>query len=431
MDRLLKRKKIFLWIGAALLILLAATACLGYFVLRLPVFDRSGWRTTDTGTVCYLDYFGRPLTHWQTIDDKKYYFDSDGTRHIGWLASDDGYYYFSDDGIMHTGWLELDGKRYYFNELGQRQTGWLVQDNGRVYLDADGAVHVGWLELPEGKYLLDEDGKPRTGWVTDNGLRYYFREDGTLNACWQDTADGLFYVVDGKNHTGWLNVPEGRFYFDSDGKAHTGWITDETGRFYLNGDGTFATGFVEIDGVERYFLPTGEYILLCNRWNPVPDDFENNLVSIGKYKIDASCRDALQKMLDDGRQAGFKMEILVSYRSKATQQSLWSSRRKKYMGQGMTYSEANAKVGQSVAVPGTSEHQTGLAVDIVGTDEMYHWLAENSWKYGFILRYPKDKYKITGIIYEPWHFRYVGEAMAKDICESGLCLEEYLEALKK
>lgn len=108
------------------------------------------------------------------------------------------------------------------------------------------------------------------------------------------------------------------------------------------------------------------FILLCNRWNPVPDDFENNLVSIGNYKIDATCRDALQKMLDDGNAAGHKMKILVSYRSKATQESLRASRERKYIAQGMSKTQAVRKVEASVAVPGTSEHQTGLAVDITG-----------------------------------------------------------------
>ena len=91
-----------------------------------------------------------------------------------------------------------------------------------------------------------------------------------------------------------------------------------------------------------------------------------------------------------------------------------------------------------VALPGTSEHQLGLALDLV--DESYQnldegqentkvqkWLMQNSWRYGFILRYPNDKSSVTGIIYEPWHYRYLGRDMARDVYESGLCLEEFLE----
>ena len=91
-----------------------------------------------------------------------------------------------------------------------------------------------------------------------------------------------------------------------------------------------------------------------------------------------------------------------------------------------------------VAVPGTSEHQLGLAVDLVDLDNqnlnesqeetaVQKWLLGNSWKYGFILRYPNDKRGLTGIIYEPWHYRYVGKDAAREIYETGVCLEEYLE----
>ena len=101
------------------------------------------------------------------------------------------------------------------------------------------------------------------------------------------------------------------------------------------------------------------------------------------------------------------------------------------MAQGMTKEEAEAETGKSTAIPGHSEHQTGLAVDLNGPDETYAWLAENCWDYGFILRYPDDKIELTGIIYEPWHYRYVGVEAAKQINELGMCLEEYVEYLKK
>ena len=85
-----------------------------------------------------------------------------------------------------------------------------------------------------------------------------------------------------------------------------------------------------------------------------------------------------------------------------------------------------------MAVPGTSEHQIGMAVDInpdydKSGREVYEWLANNAHEYGFIRRYPEDKVKITGIMNEPWHYRYVGETAAKEIYEQGICLEEYLK----
>ena len=86
-----------------------------------------------------------------------------------------------------------------------------------------------------------------------------------------------------------------------------------------------------------------------------------------------------------------------------------------------------------VAVPGTSEHQLGIAVDINADginssgSEVYTWLAEHAHEYGFIQRYPEDKTEITGINYEPWHYRYVGEDVAKEMFEEDVCLEEYIE----
>lgn len=424
-----KKAKIIFLVAALLLIVLAALFCVEYFVLQVPMFDRGGWHTAENGAVQYRDYYAKPLTGWQTVEKKRYYFDESGSMTTGWQTVDGQLYYFNADGAMHIGWLELDGKCYYLTDQGKPYTGWLEEDGKRWYFDR-GIMQTGWLYQPEGAYLLDDDGQPLTGWVEYEGLRYYLDEMGVCNDRWQDTAGGLTYLVDGEKHTGWLDVPEGKFYFNDDGFAHAGWVTDETGRFYLYGDGTYATGFVEINGVERYFLPTGEYVILCNRWNLIPDDYEMNLVKIGNFKLDAYCYDAMLEMMDAAKAEGITLKLNSTYRSKATQQSMWETRRVKYMGQGMTLEEADAYIGRSVAVPGTSEHQTGLAADITGSQKMYDWLAENSWKYGFILRYPEDKIEITGIIFEPWHFRYVGKTMAKDIFDSGLCLEEYMQMLK-
>ena len=353
-----KKTKLIILAVSLLILLLAAMLCVEYFVLQSPVFDRSGWYTAENGAVQYRDYYANPLTGWVTIENEKYYFDPDGA--------------------MHTGWLEEGGKRYFLNGEGTLHTGWLEEDGQRCYLLA-GVLQSGWLEQPEGTYLLDKEGQPLTGWVEQDGLRYYLNEQGIRNDCWQDTAEGLTYVTDGEKHTGWLDAPEGKFWFDQQGVAYTGWVTDETGRFYLYGDGTYATGFVEIDGVERYFLPTGEYVILCNRWNPIPDDYAMNLVPVGNYKMDATCAAAMEKMMADAEREGITLKINNTYRSKKTQQYMWETRRVKYMGQGMTLDEADAHIGRSVAVPGTSEHQTGLAVDIKGSQKVYDWLEENCW----------------------------------------------------
>ena len=107
------------------------------------------------------------------------------------------------------------------------------------------------------------------------------------------------------------------------------------------------------------------------------------------------------------------------------------------IAQGCSTKDAATEAAKTVAFPGTSEHQLGLAVDIVDINNqlldesqedtaVQKWLMEHCWEYGFILRYPNGTSEITGIIYEPWHYRYVGKDAAKEIRDLGVCLEEYL-----
>ena len=172
-------------------------------------------------------------------------------------------------------------------------------------------------------------------------------------------------------------------------------------------------------------------LLLVNREQKLPQGFSVALASIqgGQYQVDARCVDALEQMLADCRAAGF---------SPAEQRLLFNRETARWMALGMPLTEAQRAAAKSTAVPGTSEHQTGLAVDLVdsnywGLDEAQasmpaqKWLMEHCWEYGFILRYPSDKEAVTGIVYEPWHYRYVGLQAARTIHEQGLCLEEYLQ----
>ena len=113
------------------------------------------------------------------------------------------------------------------------------------------------------------------------------------------------------------------------------------------------------------------------------------------------------------------------------QKMLWENRYNSYIAQGYSHQEATDLSATIVLPPGTSEHHLGLAIDITGTDEMYRWLAEHAPEYGFILRYPKDKTTVTGVSYEPWHFRYVGIELAAELTKLGLTPEEYMQMLTK
>ena len=153
--------------------------------------------------------------------------------------------------------------------------------------------------------------------------------------------------------------------------------------------------------------------------------------------VDARIREPLDRMLADAEAAGLSMYVASAYRSYEDQRTVFNATMQDWIYQGYTPLNAYDETKKSVAVPGTSEHATGLAVDIIaseyealddrqGETAEQQWLMEHCWEYGFILRYPPEKADVTGIIFEPWHYRYVGEAAAKEIHDQDITLEEYL-----
>lgn len=186
----------------------------------------------------------------------------------------------------------------------------------------------------------------------------------------------------------------------------------------------------------------GWRLLLVNPWHALPAGYEVTLTQLKNgHAVDERCYPDLQAMMDDCRAAGLNPVICSSYRTQEKQEQLFAAQMAPYLAAGCSPEEARRQAAQAVAVPGTSEHQLGLAVDIVdeanqNLDEsqedtaVQQWLMAHSWQYGFILRYPNEKSEVTGIIYEPWHYRYVGKAAAEEIWRQGVCLEEYLQQLE-
>lgn len=183
-------------------------------------------------------------------------------------------------------------------------------------------------------------------------------------------------------------------------------------------------------------------LILVNRWNAIPDDYTVHEIAAGNNQtVDKLCYDALMNMLGDCQAEGLEPLVCSGYRDLALQTQLYENKIARLVSTGFSRGDAESRAGTEVAYPGTSEHHTGLAVDLVdmnyqGLDEaqeqtaVQQWLMKNSWKYGFILRYPNGKSDITGIIYEPWHYQYVGLDAAGAIYEQGICLEEYLAQYK-
>ncbi len=212
------------------------------------------------------------------------------------------------------------------------------------------------------------------------------------------------------------------------------------------------------DAVTADIFKHGRNLMLLNRQYELPEDFKWDLVywSNGNSvdamylnceehnstkAVDRAAYQPLKDMFAAAKEAGVPLQLVSAYRSIYLQDKLFTRSVNTYMNQGLSEQDAINKANRERTFSGTSEHNTGLGFDILQqgnftlsttfeNSAQFKWLMENAENYGFILRYAKDKTDITGIMYEPWHFRYVGVEHAKKINELGMCLEEYIEYLE-
>lgn len=184
-------------------------------------------------------------------------------------------------------------------------------------------------------------------------------------------------------------------------------------------------------------------LLLVNGSNPLPGESDESLLvemddsyrqkGYDLKKFDKDAYPYLQAMCEAAWAENIPLKVCSPYRSYSIQKMLFDNRVKKEMSNGLSAEEADAKTATIIARPGTSEHQTGLAADFICSNDSFEgmpaftWMQQHAAEYGFILRFPKDKQDKTGVIYESWHYRFVGINEAQKIKASGLCLEEYLE----
>lgn len=187
-------------------------------------------------------------------------------------------------------------------------------------------------------------------------------------------------------------------------------------------------------------------LLLVNGENPLPEDYdyEGNLTTIPDEYINGSLKQIdkdvwpyMKAMIDAAWADGVKLYVWSPYRSYATQDMLFKRQIDRQIAKGVPEDKAEEAAATVVARPGTSEHHTGLAADFnmaddrFETTEMYAWMQQHAADYGFIMRYSGEKQEITGVIHESWHYRFVGINAAKEINRLDMCLEEYVEYLKK
>lgn len=212
------------------------------------------------------------------------------------------------------------------------------------------------------------------------------------------------------------------------------------------------------DAVTADIFKHGRTLMLLNRQYELPEDFQWDLVYWANGNsvdamylnreehnsvkaVDRAAYEPLKRMFADAEKAGVPLQLVSAYRSIYLQDKLFTRSVNSYISQGFSETEAINKANYSRTFSGTSEHNTGLGFDILQRgnftlstsfedSEHFRWLMENAENYGFILRYAKDKTQETGIMYEPWHFRYVGVEHAKEINRLGYCLEEYIKYIE-
>ena len=188
-------------------------------------------------------------------------------------------------------------------------------------------------------------------------------------------------------------------------------------------------------------------LILVNRDHKLSSDYEPSdpITFEGGCPIERVCAEQLEKLIDAGKEAGYKYVLYSGYRTYTRQYNIYYNKVNRYKNEGYSEDEAIRLANRYNAPPGASEHQTGLAADVCipsiinkygelhdayGETEEFQWFSAHAHEYGFIMRYPQGKEEITGYAYEPWHYRYVGKAVATEVYNQGVTYEEYIANLE-
>jgi glucan-binding YG repeat protein len=367
---------------------------------------------------------------WELHNGQWYYLNPEG-KSTGWIQDQGTWYFFNLKGIMKIGWIYDNNNWYFLGFNGTMMTGWLKDNNRWYFLNSDGSMRTGWLWYKQNWYFMNSSGAMDTGWKNIKGSWYFFSSDGKMLNGWQKISGDWYYLQsNGYMLTGWKKDGDYWYFLKPDGKMAVGWFQNGSNWYY-----TYKSGaLVQNTMVDNYYLgysgvwikhTTHPYyingVLLVNKNHSVSSSYTPG------ESLDA--RNAFNQMKNAALKSGLSLNAFSTYRTYEYQETLFNRYVRNY---GETAANKfSAKAGQS-------EHQTGLAFDIGGSNSALwaedtfayipeaKWLASNAHRYGFILRYPKGKEHITGYQYESWHFRYVGVNVAANIYNKSQTLEEYL-----
>ena len=370
----------------------------------------------------------------QKLDGYWYYYKNDAVDYSfkGLAKNDYGWWYVQDGKIDYNyvglakneyGWFYVKNGRidYGFSGLAKNQYGWFYVKNGKIDYTFTGMAKndYGWWYVNKGKLNKEYEGLAKNEygwWYLDGSIDYKF--------------EGL-----AKNDYGWWYIRNGRIDFSYNGKAKNdyGWWNVKNGKLtnsVAKWNYSYALDTPNLAESDSWNL------LLVNRDYMLPDGFANNIslsyVCGSGERLDSRAAPFYEKMYNAAAKEGIYLTPCSGYRTYDRQKTNFENRIARYQSQGYSKKNAALETSKVILPPGTSEHNAGLAMDIVCVEDWFEttaafrWLCNNAQDYGFILRYPKDKQDITEIIYEPWHWRYVGVDTAKAMKKSGQCLEEYL-----
>lgn len=240
-----------------------------------------------------------------------------------------------------------------------------------------------------------------------------------------DKVSNINLILEKEYNKNILNILNSNYYKEENLERYLNYNNDNivlNVNMYLDYD--FYSNDINIENVDN--------LSIVNKYYKLSNDYEPELVKINqKYAINErqlltkDAKEAFEKMCEDARKDDIYLYSGSAYRSYSYQNTLYTNRVK---------SDGEEYANKTAAKAGYSEHQLGLAIDILNKryeyldneDKEYKWLIENSYKYGFILRYPKNKEKITGYTYEPWHFRYLNIEVATELKEKNITYEEYI-----
>ncbi len=380
---------------------------------RFFVFDQTGLTVDgfyEEGSLRFcIDSAGRPQQDIRTYKGETVFFMKDGSLYTGFVKKNDVKLFFRD-GVTKEDIFKFNGKVYCSLANGRLFTGWKADDRFTYYFTEDGSAATGMVKIGDHYYCFDDDGRMVFGFQTVGDDIYYF-----------DTTSG--HMVTDTQIDNYLIGPDGRC-----SKRPVKLIGVFTSRY----------GYVK-SAVIEYPLDNDDWELVCvNAKYKVGTDVDNKVtlktVAGSAERMDSRAAYWYDKMYAAAKKDGIILTPVSGYRSYEDQMRLFYIFVDEYMAEGKTGYESEKLSLTRRMAPGSSEHNLGICMDIVTASSSsnfqntaeYRWLSANAADYGFILRYPYDKQDITGVQFEPWHWRYVGVKNARAIKDSGKCLEEYL-----